>query len=76
MLEDLPEAIGECTSLRALSLKGNQLRRLPDSFTKLQDLSILHLNENLFLEVPQCKYKFDCKVTNFWSSSLQIKFSH
>lgn len=55
-MEELPDEIGFCINLRAISLKGNQLSSLPESFTNLQNLSILHLSENLFTQIPLRKY--------------------
>lgn len=44
-------------SLRYLSLCGNKLAALPDSFSELQSLEVLFLNHNQFDEMPACIFK-------------------
>ncbi len=52
-LTELPEVIGEFTSLRRMNLAYNQLSDLPASISNLQQLEELVLNKNVFSDYPE-----------------------
>ena len=52
-LTELPEALGELSQLRELSLKGNEITELPDCMGKLTQLQVLELNRNQLTALPE-----------------------
>lgn len=48
----LRSSIGEMTDLEQLDLSNNHLKWLPDNFRNLRNLEILHIEGNLFTELP------------------------
>ena len=67
-IEELPESIGELTSLTSLNLGSNRLTVLPESIGKLMNLTFLNLGSNRLTVLPESIGK----LTNLTSLNLGI----
>lgn len=56
-LENIPTSIGDCKQLKIFWAYNNAIKEIPDSFTKLQNLSSLDLTNNYISKVPKDFWK-------------------
>lgn len=51
-LKKIPEEISKCTALKALSLRGNAIKLLPESLGCLENIEFLDLADNRLIGLP------------------------
>ena len=72
-LESIPNSIGVLQDLVYLDLRKNNLRSLPESFSKLKHLKELHLEDNSFQTIPASVGNLKCLAALYLRSN-QIAF--
>lgn len=56
-IEELPEDIGQLSTLKKLMLAGNQLTTLPQTLADCQNLELIRVSENRLSTLPNCLFK-------------------
>ncbi|KAH9725888.1 Dynamin-2A [Citrus sinensis] len=72
-IREVPESLGQLSSLESLVLSNNKLERLPESFNQLSSLEYLQLFENSLEGIPEYLRSLPSKLTSL-NLSIDLRY--